>query len=108
MSRERNDVGLPRHQIEARLFEGQWKVKPARDLIVSCVRQVFRGRPWDVLEEVVFRQPDEEGLYLIVCIKILSEISDTETLAGLVHEALLARLVPEFDSLLEVEQDQTV
>ena len=37
MNRERNDVGFPRHQIEARLFEGQWKVKPARDLIVSCV-----------------------------------------------------------------------
>jgi hypothetical protein len=34
--------------------------------------------------------------------------SDAETLSDILHEALLCRLVPEYDSLLEVEQVDTV
>jgi hypothetical protein len=86
---------------DLRLYHGYWKVNPTRNVITCC--------PWDRVEAVSFRLPDDgehdEGVCLIVRVEVGSESSDAELLGDILYEALISRLAPEYDSLLEVEQD---
>ncbi len=94
------------------LYEGNWKVTPTSEVIINCLSRAFQGRPWDTVDAIQVRLPDngehEEGVYHVVHVDMSSMSSDAETLSDILHEALLCRLVPEYDSLLEVEQVDTV
>jgi hypothetical protein len=100
---------MNRMTYDLRLYHGYWKVNPTRAVITCSLKRAFYGRPWDRVEAVSFRLPDDgehdEGVCLVVHVEVGSESSDAELLGDILYEALISRLAPEYDSLLEVERD---
>ncbi len=93
-------------------FHGSWLRRPSRGELTDAVPRAFRGchvgsdvPPCMVALRI--RSPfdhEEDGTYCVAHIDVDCGDCGEDVVSDFLFEALLRRLVPEYDSLLEIEQ----
>jgi hypothetical protein len=91
------------YNFEIRLYKGVWKETPYQYRLLPCVR----GSAWvESLEELSFEYNNMEECW-VACVTLITSV-DPETVKDCIYESLLRRFVPEFETMIEVEQVCTI
>ena len=100
--------------IKITLFKGRWGKVPTRDIVTPILMRAFSNpsaRCYGVSVEAIRIRPpfdyeDSDEIYRIIHVDVDCGIIDDgdEVIGDYLFDALLRRLCPEYDSLLEVEQ----
>ena len=93
-----------------RLYEGCWKGTLSQEAVTLALKRTFPEQSDNALVDVEFVEPEDiqEDVALEATVTVMARWCHAEIIRDGIAESLLQRFDPEFESMIEVEVEESL